>query len=60
MNDSVIRITNEQYEMLLKELSASKNQQLREFANAYSKLSDIEKANLTIDKYEYIMIQNLL
>lgn len=56
MNDSVIRITNEQYEMLLKELSASKNQQLREFAHAYSKLSDIEKANLTIDKYEYIMI----
>ena len=56
MNDSVIRITNEQYEMLLKELSASKNQQLREFANTYSKLSDIEKANLTIDKYEYIMI----
>lgn len=56
MNDSVIRITNEQYEMLLKELSASKNQQLREFANTYSELSDIEKANLTIDKYEYIMI----
>lgn len=56
MNDSVIRITNEGYEMLIKELAASENQELRQFAHIYPELSDIVSTNLTIDKYEYITI----
>lgn len=56
MNDSAIRITDVEYEKFLEELSASDNQELRQFADRYPELSDIVKTNSTIEKYESITI----
>ena len=56
MNDSIIRITNKEYDLLLEELKNSEYTQLQEFANDYNSLSSLISSNSTIEAYNCALI----